>query len=207
MTLNTFSPLDVNFGISAGKNIFLSTEGDPPVGTPPNDMFLDGAFNYGGDKFEVTIGAFGTLTKGALFSGHHYAEPPRRRSIRDSGCAFAVRETTYGADQAINFGIKSYGDRRGQGKEGRSRGGQRHATNGHTRASCGGAARAARRIQPGDGAAPLGHARFSALTVPSGCSRSDPRLDRATLSPPSATATRRCASPTAARSRCGPTPR
>jgi len=63
VTINSFSPLDVRQGISAGGGIFLSTAGVLPNGTPPNDMTLNGPFTYNTatGKFEVTIGAFGTL--------------------------------------------------------------------------------------------------------------------------------------------------
>src|SRR5207245_7370004 len=58
VTINSFSPLEVQQGISAGGGIFLSTAGVLPNGTPPNDMTLNGPFTYntGTGKFEVTIG-------------------------------------------------------------------------------------------------------------------------------------------------------
>jgi hypothetical protein len=61
VTINSFSPLGVNAGITAGGSIFLSTGGVPPNGTPPNDMTLNGTFTSGASAFEVTLGGFGTL--------------------------------------------------------------------------------------------------------------------------------------------------
>jgi len=62
VTINSFSPLEVQQGITAGSGIFLSTAGVLPNGTPPNDMTLNGTFTHGTTSaFEVTIGSFGTL--------------------------------------------------------------------------------------------------------------------------------------------------
>ena len=61
VTINSFSPLDVQRGITAGGGIFLSTGGVFPNGTPPNDMTLNGTFSPGTGPFDVTIGSFGTL--------------------------------------------------------------------------------------------------------------------------------------------------
>ncbi len=59
VSITTFSPLDVNAGISAGNSIFLTTSGAP--GT--NDMSLAGPFTYGASgTFQVTIGPRGHLT-------------------------------------------------------------------------------------------------------------------------------------------------
>jgi hypothetical protein len=56
VTINSFSPLDVQQGITAGGGIFLSTGG-----VLPNDMTLNGTFSPGTGPFDVTIGSFGTL--------------------------------------------------------------------------------------------------------------------------------------------------
>jgi len=56
VTINSFSPLDVQQGITAGGGIFLSTGG-----VLPNDMTLTGTFSPGTGPFDVTIGSFGTL--------------------------------------------------------------------------------------------------------------------------------------------------
>ncbi len=62
VTINSFGPLDVQQGITAGSSIFLSTGGLFRDGTLPNDMTLNGQFTYGtSGRFEVTIGSFGTL--------------------------------------------------------------------------------------------------------------------------------------------------
>jgi len=62
VTINSFSPLEVQQGITAGSGIFLSTAGVLPNGTPPNDMTLNGTFTHGTTSaFEITIGSFGTL--------------------------------------------------------------------------------------------------------------------------------------------------
>ena len=63
VTINSFGPLDVQQGITAGSGIFLSTAGPSLGSTLPNDMTLNGPFTYSTatGAFEVTIGAFGTL--------------------------------------------------------------------------------------------------------------------------------------------------
>jgi len=63
VTINSFGPLDVQQGITAGSGIFLSTAGPSLGSTLPNDMTLNGPFTYNtaSGAFEVTIGAFGTL--------------------------------------------------------------------------------------------------------------------------------------------------
>ena len=65
VTINTFSPLDVNAGITAGNSIFLSTSGGTGA---TNDMSLNGPYTYNTSTgaFEVTIGLGGQL---ALLSG------------------------------------------------------------------------------------------------------------------------------------------
>ena len=63
VTIHSFSPLDVQRGITAGSGIFLSTAGLSRNGTLLNDMTLSGPFTYNTSTgaFEVTIGSFGTL--------------------------------------------------------------------------------------------------------------------------------------------------
>jgi len=62
VTIHSFSPLDVQQGITAGGDIFLSTAGLSLNSTLPNDMTLSGTFTYRtGGAFDVTIGSFGTL--------------------------------------------------------------------------------------------------------------------------------------------------
>jgi len=62
VTIHSFSPLDVQQGITAGGDIFLSTAGVSLNSTLPNDMTLSGTFTYRtGGAFDVTIGSFGTL--------------------------------------------------------------------------------------------------------------------------------------------------
>ena len=62
VTINSFSPLEVQRGITAGGGIFLSTAGLSPSSALPNDMTLSGTFTYAnGGAFDVTIGSFGTL--------------------------------------------------------------------------------------------------------------------------------------------------
>jgi len=63
VTIHSFSPLDVQKGITAaGGDIFLSTAGPSLNATLPNDMTLSGTFTYRtGGAFDVTIGSFGTL--------------------------------------------------------------------------------------------------------------------------------------------------
>jgi filamentous hemagglutinin family protein len=60
--INTFSPLDVSAGISAGNSIFLSTSGGPTGSA--NDMSLNGTYTYNTSTgaFEVTVGLGGQLT-------------------------------------------------------------------------------------------------------------------------------------------------
>jgi hypothetical protein len=62
VTINSFSPLDVQQGISAGDSIFLSTNG-AQTGSA-NDMQLAGSYTYNTSTgaFEVTIGRGGDLT-------------------------------------------------------------------------------------------------------------------------------------------------
>jgi hypothetical protein len=66
VTINTFSPLDVSAGITAGNSIFLLTSGGPSGSA--NDMSLNGPYTYNTltGAFEVTIGVGGSLT---LLSG------------------------------------------------------------------------------------------------------------------------------------------
>ena len=62
VTIHSFSPLDIQRGITAGGGIFLSTAGVSLNSTLPNDMTLSGPFTYAaGGAFDVTIGSFGTL--------------------------------------------------------------------------------------------------------------------------------------------------
>ena len=62
VTIHSFSPLDIQRGITAGGDIFLSTAGPSLNATLPNDMTLSGTFTYrSGGAFDVTIGSFGTL--------------------------------------------------------------------------------------------------------------------------------------------------
>jgi len=62
VTIHSFSPLDVQLGITAGGDIFLSTAGLSLSSTLPNGMTLSGTFTYAnGGKFDVTIGDLGTL--------------------------------------------------------------------------------------------------------------------------------------------------
>jgi hypothetical protein len=63
--INSFSPLDITAGISAGNSIFLSTSGG--TGTS-NDMSLAGLYTYNTSTgaFEVTVGLGGQLQ---LFTG------------------------------------------------------------------------------------------------------------------------------------------
>jgi hypothetical protein len=66
VTINTFTPLDVNAGITAGNSIFLSTGGGTASGSA-NDMSLGGAptaytYNTTSGVFEVTVGRGGQLT-------------------------------------------------------------------------------------------------------------------------------------------------
>ena len=62
VTIHSFSPLDIQRGIAAGGDIFLSTVGLSLNSTLPNDMTLSGTFTYRtGGAFDVTIGSFGTL--------------------------------------------------------------------------------------------------------------------------------------------------
>jgi hypothetical protein len=62
VTINSFSPLDVQQGITAGNSIFLSTNG-AQTGSA-NDMQLAGTYTYDttAGTFEVTIGRGGDLT-------------------------------------------------------------------------------------------------------------------------------------------------
>jgi len=62
VTIHSFSPLDIQQGITAGGGIFLSTAGLSLSSALPNDMTLSGTFTYAnGGAFDVTIGSFGTL--------------------------------------------------------------------------------------------------------------------------------------------------
>jgi len=62
VTIHSFSPLDIQKGIAAGGDIFLSTAGPSLNATLPNDMTLSGTFTYRtSGAFDVTIGSFGTL--------------------------------------------------------------------------------------------------------------------------------------------------
>jgi hypothetical protein len=65
VTINSFSPLDVTAGITAGNSIFLSTSGGSGAA---NDMSLAGTYTYNTltGAFEVKIGLGGKLT---LFTG------------------------------------------------------------------------------------------------------------------------------------------
>jgi hypothetical protein len=60
VSINTFSPLDVQAGITAGNSIFLSTAGG--INTA-NDMSLAGTYTYNltSGAFEVTVGPGGVL--------------------------------------------------------------------------------------------------------------------------------------------------
>jgi hypothetical protein len=62
VTINTFSPLDVQAGITAGNSIFLSTGGGTDSGAA-NNMSLNGPYTYNTTTgaFEVTIGRGASL--------------------------------------------------------------------------------------------------------------------------------------------------
>src|SRR5882672_3764667 len=66
VTINSFSPLDIGGGITAGNSIFLSTGGSPS--SAANDMSLAGLYTYNisTGAFDVTVGVGGALT---LFTG------------------------------------------------------------------------------------------------------------------------------------------
>jgi hypothetical protein len=60
VTINSFSPLDIGAGISAGNSIFLSTAAG--ASSASNDMSLAGPFTYNSaGAFEVAIGLGGQL--------------------------------------------------------------------------------------------------------------------------------------------------
>jgi hypothetical protein len=63
VTINSFSPLDVQAGISTGNSIFLSTGGGTQIGSA-NDMSLAGNYVYNTTSgvFEVTVGRGADLT-------------------------------------------------------------------------------------------------------------------------------------------------